>query len=57
MQEREEGTHTFALRGHRRVDREVDGRRITEITIPVIAAADGVLFVIDHNLRVVRRLR
>ena len=39
------------------MDREVDGRRITEITIPVIAAADGVLFVIDHNLRVVRRLR
>ena len=53
--EREEGTHTFALTGHRRVDREADGRRITEITIPAIAAADGVLFVIDHNLRVVRR--
>ena len=55
LQEHEEGTHTFALTGHRRVDRAVDGRRITEITIPVIAAADGVLFVIDHSLSVVRR--
>ena len=28
VQEREEGTHTFALTGHRRVDREVDGLRM-----------------------------
>ena len=41
--EREEGTHTFALTGHRRVCREADGERVTEITIPAIASAEGVL--------------
>ena len=52
--EREEGTHTFAPTGHRRVDRVVDGARTTEVITPSIAG-DGVQFVLYHARRIARR--
>ena len=52
--EREEGTHTFAPTGHRRVDRLVDGERTTtEIVVPDTAGS-GRQIVIDYNQGVVR---
>lgn len=54
MVEREEGSHTFAATGHRRVDRAVHGQRSSEVIVPVIAR-DGVRFVLDHGRRTVRR--
>ena len=54
MLEREEGTHTFASTGHRRMDRVVDGERTTtEIVVPGIDAG-GSQIVIDYGLEVVR---
>ena len=52
--EREEGTHTFAATGHRRLDRVVDGERTTtEIVVPPTTDA-GSQIVIDYGLGVVR---
>lgn len=52
--EREEGTHTFAGTGHRRVDRVVDGERTTtEIVVPE-SADGGRQIVIDYSQGVVR---
>lgn len=52
--EREEGTHTFAPTGHRRMDRVVDGERTTtEIVVPATAGA-GSQIVIDYSEGVVR---
>ena len=52
--EREEGTHTFAPTGHRRMDRMVDGERTTtEIVVPG-AGGGGSQIVIDYSLGVVR---
>ena len=52
--EREEGTHTFAPTGHRRMDRVVDGERTTtEIVVPATAGA-GSQIVIDYSQGVVR---
>ena len=52
--EREEGTHTFAATGHRRVDRVIDGERTTtEIVVPPTTDA-GSQIVIDYGLGVVR---
>ena len=52
--EREEGTHTFAPTGHRRMDRVVDGERTTtEIVVPG-AAGGGSQIVIDYSQGVVR---
>ena len=51
--EREEGTHTFATTGHRRMDRVVDGERTTtEIVVP--GTAGGGQIVIDYSRGVVR---
>ena len=51
---REEGTHTFAATGHRRLDRVVDGERTTtEIVVPPTTDA-GSQIVIDYGLGVVR---
>ncbi len=54
--EREEGTHTFAPTGHRRMDRVVDGERTTtEIVVPATAGAGaGSQIVIDYGQGVVR---
>ena len=54
--EREEGTHTFAPTGHRRMDRVVDGERTTtEIVVPATATTGaGSQIVIDYSLGVVR---
>ena len=47
--ELEEGTHTFAPTGHRRVDRVVDGERTTtEIVVPE-PAGSGRQIVIDYS--------
>ena len=52
--EREEGTHTFAPTGHRRMDRVVDGERTTsEIVVPE-SADGGRQIVIDYSQGVVR---
>ena len=52
--EREEGTHTFAPTGHRRMDRVVDGERTTtEIVVPGTGGG-GRQIVIDYGLGVVR---
>ena len=52
--EREEGTHTFAWTGHRRMDRVVDGERTTtEIVVPGTDGG-GRQIVIDYGLEVVR---
>ena len=52
--EREEGTHTFALTGARRMDRVVDGERTTtEIVVPGTAGG-GSQIVIDYSRGVVR---
>ena len=52
--EREEGTHTFATTGHRRMDRMVDGERTTtEIVVPGTAGG-GSQIVIDYSRGVVR---
>ena len=52
--ELEEGTHTFAPTGHRRVDRVVDGERTTtEIVVPETAGG-GRQIVIDYSQGVVR---
>ena len=57
--EREEGTHTFAPTGHRRMDRVVDGERTTtEIVVPATDdpadAGAGSQIVIDYSQGVVR---
>ena len=57
--EREEGTHTFAPTGHRRMDRVVDGERTTtEIVVPATDdpadAGAGSQIVIDYSEGVVR---
>ena len=53
--EREEGTHTFASTGHRRMDRVVDGERTTtEIVVPGAAGSSGSQIVIDYSQGVVR---
>ena len=52
--EREEGTHTVASTGHRRMDRVVDGERTTtEIVVPGTDGS-GRQIVIDYGLEVVR---
>lgn len=53
--EREEGTHTFAPSGHRRMDRVVDGERTTtEIVVPETSGDGGSQIVIDYSQGVVR---
>ena len=52
--EREEGTHTFAPTGHRRVDRVVDGERTTTEIVAPGAAGGGSQIVIDYSQGVVR---
>ena len=52
--EREEGTHTFAPTGHRRVDRVVDGERTTTEIVAPGAAGGGRQIVIDYSQGVVR---
>ena len=52
--EREEGTHTFAPTGHRRVDRVVDGEPTTTEIVAPGAAGGGSQIVIDYSLGVVR---
>ena len=52
--EREEGTHTFAPTGHRRMDRVVDGERTTTEIVAPVAAGGGSQIVIDYSQGVVR---
>ena len=52
--EREEGTHTFAPTGHRRMDRVVDGERTTTEIVAPGAAGGGSQIVIDYSQGVVR---
>ena len=52
--EREEGTHTFAPTGHRRVDRVVAGERTTTEIVAPGAAGGGSQIVIDYSQGVVR---
>ena len=51
----EKNTHTFASSGFRRVDREINGERTTDVTIPRTASADAERIVINHTLGVARR--
>lgn len=51
----EEGTHTFSHSGYRRVDREVNGERTTEIYIPALGSDEGEKIEINHTLNVARR--
>ena len=52
--EREEGRHTFAATGHRRVDRMVDGERTTTEIVAPESADGGRQIVIDYSQGVVR---
>ena len=52
--EQEEGTHTFAPPGHRRVDRVVDGERTTTEIVAPGAGGGSSQIVIDYRQGVVR---
>ena len=53
--DREEGVHTFSPEGFHRIDREIDGERPTEISIPASTEGEAERIEINHTLGTARR--